>query len=282
MKSQKEFSKIFSCEFFPPKTDKGMENLRNNSLKLKEGMQPEFFSVTFGAGGSDQSKTFEAVKQLHQASGLPVAPHLTCIGSTHAQISEILDNYIKQGITRIVALRGDIPDGASAGEFAYANELISFIRETTGEHFDIEVAAYPEVHPQAPSAKDDLDNFVRKVNSGATTAITQYFYNTDAYFRFVDRCEKSNIEIPIIPGIMPITNHDSLVRFSNMCGAEIPRWILKQLEGFGEDLDSIKDFGADVVSEMCQRLIDAGAPGLHFYSLNQSEPTLKIWKNINT
>ena len=282
MKSQQNFSKTFSCEFFPPKTDKGMENLRNNSIKLKDAMQPEFFSVTYGASGSEQSRTFEAVSQVHQSSGLPVAPHLTCIGSTRSQISDILNNYMRQGINRIVALRGDIPEGESAGEFAYANELIDFIREKTGDHFNIEVAAYPEIHPQAKNAKVDHDNFVRKVNSGATTAITQYFYNTDAYFRFVDRCEKSNISIPIIPGIMPITNYTSLLRFSNMCGAEIPRWIQKQLESFGDDMDAIKDFGTDIVSEICQRLLDAGAPGLHFYTLNQSEPTLKIWHNLNT
>jgi len=282
MKSQQQYTPVFSCEFFPPKTEKGMENLCNTSIQLKQEMKPEFFSVTFGASGSEQSKTFDAVKQIHQKSGVPVAPHLTCIGSTHAQISDILDNYISQGIDRIVALRGDIPEGESAGEFSYANELIDYIRKTTGDHFNIEVAAYPEIHPQAKNAKEDHDNFVRKVNSGATTAITQYFYNTDAYFRFVERCEKSGINIPIIPGIMPITNYSGLLRFSNMCGAEIPRWIQKQLESFGDDMDSIKDFGTDIVSEICQRLIDAGAPGLHFYTLNQSEPTLKIWRNLNT
>lgn len=257
-----------------------MENLRNNSIKLKESMQPEFFSVTYGASGSDQSKTFDAVNQVNLSSGLPVAPHLTCIGSTRTQISNILENYIQQGITRIVALRGDIPDGTSVGEFSYANELITYIRETTGDHFSIEVAAYPEVHPQAENFNVDLQNFVRKVNAGATTAITQYFYNIDAYFRFVDSCEKAGVDIPIIPGIMPISNYTSLLRFSNMCGAEIPRWIQKRLQSFGEDLDSIKEFGTDVVSEMCQRLLDAGAPGMHFYTLNQSEPTLKIWHNI--
>ena len=282
MKSQQQYKPVFSCEFFPPKTEKGMENLCSTSLKLKQEMQPEFFSVTYGASGSEQSKTFDAVNQVHQISGVPVAPHLTCIGSTRAQISGILDNYINQGINRIVALRGDIPEGKSAGEFSYANELIDFIRETTGDHFNIEVAAYPEIHPQAKNAKEDHDNFVRKVNSGATTAITQYFYNSDAYFRFVDRCEKSGLSLPIIPGIMPISNYTNLLRFSNMCGAEIPRWIQKQLESFGDDIDSIKDFGTDVVSEMCQRLIDAGAPGLHFYTLNQSELTLKIWRNLNT
>jgi methylenetetrahydrofolate reductase (NADPH) len=281
MKSQQSFPKIYSCEFFPPKTDKGMENLRTTSLKLKQDIKPEFFSVTFGASGSERSKTFAAVKEIYQHTGLAVAPHLTCIGSTRTQIADILASYMSQGIDKIIALRGDIPDGASVGEFSYANELISFIREKTGDHFSIEVAAYPEIHPQAKDAKDDLENFVRKVNAGATTAITQYFFNADAYFRFVDRCEKSALNIPLIPGIMPISNYTSLLRFSNMCGAEIPRWLQKQLESYGDDLDSIKDFGADVVSEMCQRLLDAGAPGLHFYTLNQAEPTLKIWRNLN-
>lgn len=281
MQSQKKFPKVYSCEFFPPKTDKGMDNLRNTSLKLKQEMSPEFFSVTYGASGSDQSKTFDAVNQVKQASGLAVAPHLTCIGSTQEHISKILDNYIDQGINKIVALRGDIPEGQSVGEFSYANELIEFIRKKTGDHFSIEIAAYPEVHPQAKSADADLENFVRKVSAGANNAITQYFFNADAYFYFVDRCEKAGIDIPVIAGIMPISNYTGLLRFSNMCGAEIPRWILKRLEGFGDDLDSIKNFGTDVVSEMCQKLIDAGAPGLHFYTLNQSEPTLRIWQNLN-
>jgi len=281
MKSQKKFPQIFSCEFFPPKTEKGMENLRNNSLKLKQEMKPEFFSVTYGAGGSEQAKTFEAVKQIQQASSTPVAPHLTCVGSTKKQISSILNTYIDQDIKRIVALRGDIPDGTSAGEFAYANELISFIRQETGEHFDIEVAAYPEFHPQAENAEIDLHNFKRKVEAGATTAITQYFYNIDAYFRFIDSCEKLDINIPIIPGIMPITNFTSLARFSNMCGAEIPRWLYKRLEAFGDDIESIKDLGADVVTEMSQKLITAGAPGIHFYTLNQADATLKIYNNLN-
>ncbi len=281
MQSQKKFSQIFSCEFFPPKTDRGMENLRNSSLKLKKEMNPEFFSVTYGAGGSEQEKTFEAVKQIKQASGTAVAPHLTCIGSTKKQILNILNNYIEQDIHRIVALRGDIPDGTSTGEFSYANELISFIRQETGDHFDLEVAAYPEFHPQAKNAEIDLQNFKRKVDAGATTAITQYFYNTDAYFRFIDSCEKLNIRIPIIPGIMPITNFTNLARFSNMCGAEIPRWLYKRLEALGDDIESIKELGADVVTEMCQKLINAGAPGLHFYTLNQAEATLKIYKNLN-
>ena len=244
-------------------------------------MNPEFFSVTYGAGGSEQEKTFEAVKQIKQVSGTPVAPHLTCIGSTKEQISEILNNYIEQDIQRIVALRGDIPDGASAGEFAYANELISFIRQQTGDHFDIEVAAYPEFHPQAENANIDLKNFKRKVDAGATTALTQYFYNTDAYFRFIDSCEKLDINIPIIPGIMPITNFPNLARFSKMCGAEIPRWLYKRLESLGDDTEAVKDLGTDVVTEMCQKLITAGAPGLHFYTLNQADATLKIYKNLN-
>ena len=211
-----------------------------------------------------------------------MAPHLTCIGSSESQISKILDDYIQQGINKIVALRGDVPDGTLAGDFAYANELIEFIRTKTGDHFSIEVAAYPEVHPQATNSITDLENFKRKIQAGATTAITQYFYNTDAYFRFVDSCEKKGIDIPIIPGVMPITNYTNLLRFSNMCGAEIPRWIQMRLQSYGDDLDAIKEFGSDVVSEMCQRLLDAGAPGMHFYTLNQSEPTLNIWRNIKS
>lgn len=281
MQSQKKFSKVYSCEFFPPKTDKGMENLCNNSLKLKQQMNPEFFSVTYGAGGSEQNKTFDAVKEIQAISGTPVAPHITCIGSSKEQILTILNTYIEQDIRRIIALRGDIPDGASAGEFSYANELISFIRQETGDHFNIEVAAYPEFHPQAKTPEIDLKNFKQKVDAGATTAITQYFYNIDAYFRFMDSCEKLNINLPIIPGIMPITNFANLARFSKMCGAEIPRWLYKRLESLGDDIDATKQLGTDVVTEMCQKLIDAGAPGLHFYTLNQADATLKIFNNLN-
>lgn len=281
MKSQENFRKVFSCEFFPPKTEQGLDNLRNTSLKLKQNINPEFFSVTYGAGGSEQHKTFEAVSLINQASGIPVAPHLTCIGSKKSQIEEILNNYKAQGINHIVALRGDIPEGASTGDFAFANELIEFIRSTTGDHFDIEVAAYPEFHPQAQSAEIDLQNFKRKVDAGATTAITQYFFNADAYYRFVESCEKLQISIPIVPGIMPITNYTNLKRFSDMCGAEIPRWLSKRLESFADDMDSLKDFGTEVVSSMCQNLIDAGAPGLHFYTLNQADATTRIWNNLS-
>lgn len=282
MKSQQQYSKTFSCEFFPPKTEQGMEKLLITSQTLKQQINPEFFSVTFGAGGSTQDRTFEAVNQVNQSSGVEVAPHLSCIGSSKQQIRQILDNYKSQGIKRIVALRGDIPSGMlSPGEFNYANELVTFIRETTGDHFKIEVAAYPEFHPQADSATSDLKNFKRKVEAGANSAITQYFFNADAYFRFVDSCETMGLDIPVMPGIMPITNFASLSRFSDACGAEIPRWLRKRLQDFGDDVESIKDFGADVVSRLCQQLLDAGAPGLHFYTLNQSEATLRIWNNLS-
>ena len=259
-----------------------MEKLLATSQKLKQAINPEFFSVTFGAGGTTRARTFEAVNQIHQTSGIDVAPHLSCIGSTKELISEILDNYKQQGIKRIVALRGDIPSGMySPGEFRYANELVSFIRQQHGDHFILEVAAYPEFHPQAKSATRDLENFKRKVEAGANSAITQYFYNNDAYFRFVESCEKMGVSIPIIPGIMPITNYSNLARFSETCGAEIPQWLAKRLQAYGDDVDSIKAYGADVVTDMCQRLIDAGVPGLHFYTLNQAEATLNIWDKLS-
>ena len=259
-----------------------MEKLLTTSQKLKQAINPEFFSVTFGAGGTTRDRTFEAVNQIHQTSGIDVAPHLSCIGSTKELISEILDNYKQQGIKRIVALRGDIPSGMySPGEFRYANELVSFIRQQHGDHFILEVAAYPEFHPQAKSATRDLENFKRKVEAGANSAITQYFYNNDAYFRFVESCEKMGVSIPIIPGIMPITNYSNLARFSETCGAEIPQWLAKRLQAYGDDVDSIKAYGADVVTDMCQRLIDAGVPGLHFYTLNQAEATLNIWDKLS-
>lgn len=272
----------FSCEFFPPKTDKGLENLQKHSQTLQQAMNPAYFSVTYGAGGSDQQKTFSAVQLINQATGVSVAPHLTCIGSKKDQIETLLKQYKSEGIDRLVALRGDLPEGMeNPGELNYANELIRFIRETTGEHFKIEVAAYPEFHPQALSATDDLKNFKQKVDAGANAAITQYFYNIDAYFKFIDDCEKMSIDIPIVPGIMPITNYTGLIRFSAMCGAQIPRWIEKRLADFGDDIESIKNFGADVVSEMSQKLLDAGVPGIHFYTLNQAEASLRIWNNIS-
>ena len=282
MNSKQNHSPSFSCEFFPPKTEQGLEKLLAASQKLKQAINPEFFSVTFGAGGTTRDRTFEAVKQINLASGIDVAPHLSCIGSTKELISEILDNYKQQGIKRIVALRGDIPSGMySPGEFRYANELVAFIRQQHGDHFILEVAAYPEFHPQAKSATKDLENFKRKVEAGANSAITQYFYNNDAYFRFVESCEKMGVKIPVTPGIMPITNYSNLARFSETCGAEIPQWLAKRLQAFGDDVESIKAYGADVVTDMCQRLIDAGVPGLHFYTLNQADATLNIWDNLS-
>jgi len=281
MTSQK-YTPQFSCEFFPPKTDKGLENLLKHSQTLQQAIKPAYFSVTYGAGGSDQQKTFSAVQLINEATGISVAPHLTCIGSKKDQIETLLNKYKSEGINRLVALRGDLPAGMeNPGELNYANELISFIRQTTGDHFKIEVAAYPEVHPQAPSFNEDLKNFKQKVDAGANAAITQYFFNSDAYFRFMDDCEKMQINIPVIAGIMPITNYTGLKRFSAMCGAEIPRWIEKRLESFGDDIESIKDFGADVISEMSQKLLDAGVPGIHFYTLNQADATLRIWNNLS-
>jgi methylenetetrahydrofolate reductase (NADPH) len=281
MKSQKNFPRSFSCEFFPPKTEQGMDKLFAVSQQLKDEIQPQFFSVTFGAGGSTRERTFEAVKQIKLKSGVDVAPHLSCIGSTRDQLAEILQHYRDQGIKRIVTLRGDLPSSTvDRGDFNYANELVSFIRERHGNHFHLEVAAYPEFHPQARSASDDLKNFKRKVDAGANSAITQYFYNIDAYLRFVESCEKMGLNLAITPGIMPITNFTNLARFSDACGAEIPLWLRKRLMDFGDDTESIKEYGLDVVTELCRRLLDAGAPGLHFYTMNQTEPTLRIWKNL--
>ena len=279
MKSQQAFEKTFSFEFFPPKTDKGVENLRQTREELGK-LNPKYFSVTFGAGGSTQEGTYETVVGIKEA-GFDAAPHLSCIGSTKDGIRELLNRYIDKGIKHIVALRGDMPSGMrDLGELRHANELVEFIRAETGDHFHIEVAAYPEFHPQASTAQADLDNFARKVKAGADSAITQYFYNPDAYYRFVDDCEKRGVNIPIVPGIMPITNYTQLARFSDACGAEIPRWIRLRLQGYGDDVASIKAFGLDVVTQMSQQLLDAGCPGLHFYSMNQVEPTLSLWKNL--
>jgi len=279
MESQQQYPQQFSFEFFPPKTPEGEQKLitvRDNLAALK----PKYFSVTFGAGGSTQQGTFDTVTGIKEA-GFEAAPHLSCIGSTKENILEILQGYKNKGINRIVTLRGDMPSGShEVGEFRYANELVEFIRTETGNHFHIEVAAYPEFHPQATSAEDDLNNFKRKIDAGANSAITQYFFNPDAYFRFIDDCEDLNINVPIVPGIMPITNYTQLARFSDMCGAEIPRWIRKRLESYGDDKASIKAFGEDVISEMCHQLLEAGAPGLHFYTMNITAPTLAIWKNL--
>ena len=269
-----------SCEFFPPKTDEGTAKLRATWQALKM-IDPVYFSVTYGAGGSTQERSFAIVSEIQRDSGIPAAPHLSCIGSTRTQIRAILEDYKAQGIRRIIALRGDLPSGMrDPGELRYANELVEFIREQTGDWFHIEVAAYPEFHPQATSARADLDAFQRKVEAGANAAITQYFYNVDSYLRFMNDCLDRGIHIPIVPGIMPITNYTQLARFSDTCGADIPRWLRKRLETFGDDLDSLRAFGLDVVSELCQQLLEAGAPGLHFYSMNQVEPTLSLWKNM--
>jgi methylenetetrahydrofolate reductase (NADPH) len=276
MPSQADWPKIFSCEFFPPNTDEGMHKLFAAREELMR-MRPAFFSVTYGAGGSTRERTFQAIQAIQAHSGVDAAPHLTCVASTRVGIHEILDTYRAQGIHRLVALRGDLPSGMREfGEFRYANELVEFIRATTGDHFHIEVAAYPEFHPQAMNPERDLLNFKRKVEAGANGAITQYFYNPDAYFRFVDDCEKLGLDLPIVPGIMPITNFTQLARFSDSCGAEIPRWIRRRLEGCGDDREAIRAFGLDVVTDLCQRLLDGGAPGLHFYTMNQAGPTLAI------
>jgi len=280
MDSQRQFKPAFSFEFFPPKTKEGADKLRAAQVELAK-LKPRFFSVTFGAGGSTQQGTFETVVEI-QKSGHDAAPHLSCIGSTRANIRELLNSYISKGIRRIVALRGDMPSGMQeAGEFNHANDLVAFIRAETGDHFHIEVAAYPEFHPQSINPQTDLANFKKKIEAGADSAITQYFYNVDAYTAFVKSCEQRNINIPIVPGIMPITNHAQLARFSDACGAEIPRWIRQRLAGFGDDKEAIRAFGLEVVTTLCRQLLDIGAPGLHFYTMNRAGPTKAIWNNLN-
>jgi methylenetetrahydrofolate reductase (NADPH) len=268
-----------SIEFFPPQTPEGVEKLRVVRSKLAV-LKPEFFSVTFGAGGSTRERTFDVVKEI-AAEGFDAAPHLSCVGSTRDNICEILQDYKAAGIRRIVALRGDLPSGmAEAGEFRYANELVEFIRAETGEHFRLEVAAYPEWHPQARSPRDDLAAFVKKAKAGANSAITQYFYNADAYFHFVEEVRALGVDIPIIPGIMPIASFSKLARFSDACGAELPRWMRRKFEGYGDDADAIRAFGLDLVTELCERLLAGGAPGLHFYSMNQSVLTLEVCRRL--
>ncbi|MEO5934131.1 MAG: methylenetetrahydrofolate reductase [NAD(P)H] [Duganella sp.] len=269
----------FSIEFFPPKTAEGAEKLRVTRAKLSE-LKPKYFSVTFGAGGSTQRGTLDTVVEI-LAAGEDAAPHLSCVGGTRESIRAILDEFKSHNIKRVVALRGDLPSGyGAAGEFRYANELVEFIRQETGDWFHIEVAAYPEVHPQAKSPRDDLLAFERKVKAGANAAITQYFYNADAYFQFVDQTRKMGIDVPIVAGIMPITNYTQLMRFSDMCGAEIPRWVRLQLASYGDDTASIKAFGLDVVTGLCERLLAGGAPGLHFYSMNQAAATTALWQRL--
>jgi methylenetetrahydrofolate reductase (NADPH) len=276
---KKRDSRVFSFEFFPPHTPEGMERLRATRGQLAQ-LHPEFFSVTYGAGGSTRDRTLATVLEI-RADGHAAAPHLSCIGATRANIREALETYRGHGIRHIVALRGDLPSGtASSGEFSFAADLVEFIRREPNDNLFIEVAAYPEYHPQARSAQEDLLNFKRKVDAGANSAITQYFFNSDAYFHFVEECEAMGITIPIIPGIMPVNKFAQLARFSDACGAEIPRWIRRKLEGYGDDSASIRAFGLDVVTDLCDRLLSSGAPGLHFYTLNQAGSTSIIWQRL--
>ncbi|WP_397450401.1 methylenetetrahydrofolate reductase [NAD(P)H] [Pseudomonas sp. NA-150] len=271
----------YSFEFFPTKTDAGHEKLLATARQLA-GYNPDFFSCTYGAGGSTRDRTITTVLQLESEVKVPSAPHLSCVGDSKDDLRTLLAQYKNAGIKRIVALRGDLPSGMgmASGELRHANDLVTFIREETGSHFHIEVAAYPEMHPQARNFEDDIANFVRKAHAGADSAITQYFFNADSYFYFVERVQKMGVNIPVVPGIMPITNYSKLARFSDACGAEIPRWIRKQLEAYGDDVQSIQAFGEEVISQMCEQLLVGGAPGLHFYTLNQAEPSLAIWNNL--
>jgi methylenetetrahydrofolate reductase (NADPH) len=269
----------FSFEFFPPKTPEGIEKLRATRRQLAQ-LGPTFFSVTYGAGGSTREGTLATVLEII-GEGQNAAPHLSCVASTRANLREVIAQYKASGIRHIVALRGDLPSGlAVSGEFRYASELVRFIREETGDWFHVEVACYPEYHPQARKPEHDLAAFKAKVDAGADGAITQYFYNADAYFHFAERAQAAGIAIPIVPGVMPINNFSQLARFSDACGAEIPRWMRMKLEGYGDDTASIKAFGLDVVTDLCDRLLAGGAPGLHFYTLNQAGPTSTIWQRL--
>lgn len=279
MPSQQKHPRTYSFEFFPPNTDEGAEKLAQTAAQLAQ-LKPKFFSVTFGAGGSTRERTLGTVIKLRQ-QGHAAAPHISCIASTRENIRDMLQQYKDNGIRHLVALRGDLPSGlATAGEFRFAGELVAFIRKEFGSQFHIEIAAYPEYHPQAKSALDDLANFKRKVEAGADSAITQYFYNADAYYHFIDQCEAMNIAIPVVPGIMPIGRFSQLARFSDACGAEIPRWMRKKLESYGDDTASIRAFGLDVVTKLCDDLLSNGAPGLHFYTLNQAGLTTTIWQRL--
>ncbi|MDO4222600.1 MAG: methylenetetrahydrofolate reductase [NAD(P)H] [Acinetobacter sp.] len=269
----------FSFEFFPPKTEVGMEKIQVVHQELQQ-LNPEFFSITYGAGGSTRDRTLHTINLLN-GKGTPIAPHLSCIGDDKARIAELLDIYKNQGINRIVALRGDLPSGqVGLGELPYAKDLVEFIRHHSGDHFIIEVAAYPEIHPQAENFDADLKHFIDKVKAGADSAITQFFFNPDAYFYFVDRLAKQGVHTPIVPGIMPITNASNIIRFADGTGAEIPRWIRKQLHAYGDDSKSIQAFGHEVVVKLCERLIAGGAPSLHFYSMNHTEPTRQLVKDL--
>ncbi|MCU0764149.1 MAG: methylenetetrahydrofolate reductase [NAD(P)H] [Hydrogenophaga sp.] len=269
-----------SLEFFPPKTPEGAEKLRAVRQQLY-ALKPEFCSVTFGAGGSTQDGTLQTVSEI-MAEGCPAAPHLSCIGQSRESIRERLAAYRNAGIRRLVALRGDLPSGYGlGGEFRYASDLVAFVRAETGDHFHIEVASYPETHPQAKSPQADLEAFAAKVKAGADSGITQYFFNSDAYFRYVDDLHKLGVDVPVVPGIMPITSSTQLMRFSDACGAEIPRWIRMRLQAFGDDTASIRAFGLDVVTDLCDQLRNAGVPGLHFYTMNQSAVTLEMVRRLD-
>lgn len=270
----------FSLEFFPPASAEGVEKLRGVRQELA-ALGPEFISVTYGAGGSARDRTLQVVREIREA-GIDAAPHLSCIGATQESIREHLAEFRAIGVKRIVALRGDLPSGmADPGEFRYANELVEFIRKDSGDEFTLEVAAYPEVHPQARSYDADLKAFVNKVNAGADSAITQYFYNADAYFAFVDAARKAGVTIPVVPGIMPIASYSKLARFSESCGAEIPQWMRRKFEGYGDDAESVRAFGLDVVTRLCERLIAGGVPSLHFYTLNQAGLTRDLCKRLS-
>jgi methylenetetrahydrofolate reductase (NADPH) len=273
-------SPIISFEFFPPKTQEANDHLTKTAAQLAE-CQPAFFSVTFGAGGSTREGTVETVKLLQNSTNTLLAPHLSCIGSSRQEMLEMLAMYQAMGVRRIIALRGDLPSGmGQSGEFQYASELVSLIREATGDYFHIEVAAYPEIHPQATTALADILNLKRKFEAGANSAITQYFFNPDAYFYYMEECAAHGIDMSIVPGIMPITQYSRLARFSDMCGAEIPRWIRKRLELFGDDVESMQAVGFEIVYELCQRLLAGGAPGLHFYTLNRAEASLRLIREL--
>ena len=270
---------LYSLEFFPPKTEEGVAKLRAARRDFA-ALKPAFCSVTFGAGGSTREGTLATVLEI-RAEGMEGAPHLSCIGGTREGIRDVLERYRRHGIRHLIALRGDLPSGsADVGEFRYANELVEFIRRETGDWFHVDVAAYPEYHPQSRNADDDVASFERKIRAGADSAITQYFFNADAYWSFVDACAARGLDVPIVPGIMPISSFTKLARFSDACGAEIPRWIRRRLEGFGDDTASIRAFGLDVVTKMCASLLERGAPGLHFYTLNQPTLTATIWRAL--
>ena len=273
-------SPTISFEFFPPRTDEGVQKLKDTVTNLNV-FNPEFYSVTFGAGGSTREKTLETVMQI-KAMNANAVPHISCISSSKDEVHDLIMNYQAKNINHLVALRGDNPSGVvGEGDFNHANELVEFIRQETGNFFKIEVAAYPEFHPESLSAEQDLDNFKKKIDAGADGAITQFFFNVDAYFKFMEECEKRQITIPITPGIMPIYNIKQLSRFASNCGAEIPRWLRLKLEGFNDDLDSLRDYGVEVISELCQTLIQYEVPSIHFYTLNKSKTVSRIIKNLH-